>query len=163
MPAPALATFDPDLAIDAPQVASSARPDITIAVRQGATRCLVHAGYAPIWEFSLANNRRADICGLNQKGELVIVEVKSGILDFKTDNKWRDYAPFCDLFYLAVAPDFPLDLIPSEGEDAPGLIVADAFGAEIIRPAPRFDLVAARRKAVTLSFARHAALRALRV
>jgi hypothetical protein len=141
----------------------SARPDITIAVRQGATRCLVHAGYAPIWEFSLANNRRADICGLSQKGELAIVEVKSGVLDFKTDNKWRDYAPYCDLFYFAVTPDFPLELIPSDGDDAPGLIVADAFGAEIIRAAPRFDLAPARRKAVTLSFARHAALRALRV
>ncbi len=139
------------------------RPDITIAVRQGATRLLVHAGYAPIWEFSLANNRRADICALTPKGQLVIVEVKSGIEDYKTDNKWREYAPYCDLFYFAVTPDFPLDLIPSSGDDAPGLIVADAFGAEIIRPAPRFDLVAARRKAVTLSFARHAAMRALRI
>jgi hypothetical protein len=163
MSAPALASLDPVSDLEAPLVAISARPDITIAVRQGATRCLVHAGYAPIWEFSLANNRRADICGLSQKGELAIVEVKSGILDFKTDTKWREYAPFCDLFYFAVAPDFPLDLIPSQGEDAPGLIVADAFGAEIIRPAPRFDLAPARRKAVTLSFARHAAMRALRI
>lgn len=142
---------------------ASSRHDITIAVRQGATRCLIHAGYSPIWEFSLANNRRADICGLSPRGEIVIVEVKSGIHDFKSDNKWRDYAPFCDLFYFAVTPDFPVDLIPSQGEGAPGLIVADAFGAEITRPAPRFDLAAARRKAVTLSFARHAAMRALRV
>jgi hypothetical protein len=139
------------------------RPDITIAVRQGATRCLVHAGYSPIWEFSLANNRRADICGLSPKGELVIVEVKSGIEDFKADNKWHEYAPFCDLFYFAVMPDFPFDLIPSQADKAPGLIVADAFGAEIIRHAPRFDLAPARRKAVTLSFARHAAMRALRI
>jgi hypothetical protein len=145
------------------EVLAIGRPDITIAVRQGATRLLVHAGYAPIWEFSLANNRRADICGLSQKGELVIVEVKSGVEDYKSDSKWREYAPYCDLFYFAVAPDFPLDLIPSTGDDAPGLIVADAFGAEIVRHAPRFDLAGARRKAVTLSFARHGALRALRV
>ena len=163
MQSAALATCDPDTALDLVAPTSLARPDITIAVRQGATRCLVHLGYAPIWEFSLANNRRADICGLSQKGQLVIVEVKSGIHDFKADSKWRDYAPFCDLFYFAVSPDFPLDLIPSDGEDAPGLIVADAFGAEIVRGAPRFDLAPARRKAVTLSFARHAAMRALRV
>ena len=163
MLAPALSSFDPEPTQQAAVVANVYRPDITIAVRQGATRCLVHAGYAPIWEFSLANNRRADICGLNQKGELVIVEVKSGMLDYKTDNKWRDYAPFCDLFYFAVAPDFPLELIPADGDDAPGLIVADAFGAEIIRVAPRFHLAPARRKAVTLCFARHAAMRALRV
>jgi hypothetical protein len=163
MSAPALANLDADTTPEAGQLLPSARPDITIAVRQGATRCLIHAGYCPIWEFSLANNRRADICGLSQKGELVIVEVKSGIHDYKSDTKWRDYAPFCDLFYFAVTPDFPLDLIPSDGDDAPGLIVADAFGAEIVRTAPRFDLAPARRKAVTLSFARHAAMRALRI
>jgi hypothetical protein len=139
------------------------RPDITIAVRQGTTRLLVHSGFAPIWEFGLANNRRADICGVGSKGEIVIVEVKSGIEDFRTDAKWHEYAPYCDLFYFAVAPDFPFEMIPSDGDAAPGLIVADAFGAEIIRPAPRFTLAAPRRKAMTLSFARHAALRALRV
>jgi hypothetical protein len=143
--------------------APQARPEITFAVRQGSTRLLVHAGFAPIWEFSLANNRRADICGLNDKGVITIVEVKSGIEDYRTDAKWHEYAPFCDHFYFAVSPDFPFEMIPSEGEAAPGLIVADAFGAEILRPAPRFDLAPARRKAMTLSFARHAAMRALRV
>jgi hypothetical protein len=160
MVAPALILPDAEPAQEA---ATLCRPDITIAVRQGATRCMIHMGYAPIWEFSLANNRRADICGLSAKGELVIVEVKSGIEDYRADNKWHEYAPFCDLFYFAVAPDFPFDVIPSEEGRAPGLIVADAFGAEIIRKAPRFDLAPARRKAVTLSFARHAAMRALRV
>jgi hypothetical protein len=163
MPAPALAEFDPDAAQEATAQSTLCRPDITLAVRQGATRQLIHAGYSPIWEFSLANNRRADICGLSQKGVLVIVEVKSGVHDYRADSKWRDYAPFCDLFYFAVTPDFPVDLIPSSGDDAPGLIVADAFGGEIIRHAPRFDLAPARRKAVTLSFARHAAMRALRI
>ena len=159
----AFATLEPETIQGAVATTNLCRPEITLAVRHGSTRCLIHAGYSPIWEFSLANNRRADICGLSPKGELVIVEVKSGVLDYRTDTKWRDYAPFCDLFYFAVAPDFPLNLIPSDGENAPGLIVADAFGAEIIRQAPRFDLAPARRKAVTLSFARHAAMRALRI
>jgi len=161
--------LSPDLlSYSAPETMGSAampvaRPDVTLAVRTGATRCLIHAGYAPIWEFKLANNRRADICGLSQKGELVIVEVKSGVEDFKTDLKWPEYAPYCDLFYFAVAPDFPTDLIPSTKGQAPGLIVADMFGAEIVRPAPRFDLAPARRKSVTLRFAGHAAVRALRL
>jgi hypothetical protein len=163
MSASAQMALAPEISPDVADTLPQGRPDITIAVRQGATRCLVHAGYSPIWEFSLANNRRADICGLSQKGELVIVEVKSGIHDFKADNKWHEYAPFCDLFYFAVAPDFPMEMIPCEEGRAPGLIVADAFGAEIIRGAPRFDLAPARRKAVTLSFARHAAMRALRI
>jgi hypothetical protein len=159
----ALADYDLKAAQQASASSALCRPDITLAVRQGATRQLIHAGYSPIWEFSLANNRRADICGLNQKGILIIVEVKSGVHDYKADSKWRDYAPFCDLFYFAVTPDFPVDLIPSTGDNAPGLIVADAFGGDIIRHAPRFNLAPARRKAVTLSFARHAAIRALRI
>jgi hypothetical protein len=47
------------------------------------------------------------------------------------------------------------DLIP---EDV-GLIVADGFGGAILREAPLQTLVGARRKAVTLLFARLAALR----
>jgi hypothetical protein len=40
-----------------------------------------------------------------------------------------------------------------------GLIVADAWGAEILRHPDDRPLAAARRKAVTLGFARTAALR----
>ncbi|MEN9855517.1 MAG: hypothetical protein RL186_1678 [Pseudomonadota bacterium] len=162
MLAPLSLVTDPIEATVAAETVKPARPEMTVAIRQGATRCLVHAGYAPIWEFALANNRRADICGLGHKGELVIVEVKSGVEDYRADHKWREYAPFCDRFYFAVAPCFPLSLIPDTNGEAPGLIVGDAFGAEIIRPAPHFNLPPARRKAVTISFARHAALRGQR-
>ena len=54
---------------------------------------------------------------------------------------------------------FPIELIP----DACGLILADGFGAEIVRPAPEHRLAAARRKAVTLRFAHLAALRLQRL
>jgi hypothetical protein len=136
-----------------------ARPDVTLQVRAGATRLLLDCGWTPTWEFTLANNRRADICALGPKGELAIVEVKSGPEDFRVDMKWPEYGPFCDNFYFAVAATFPVAMLPPE----PGLIIADAFGAEIVRAAPRFDLAPARRKAVTLAFARHAAMRALRL
>ena len=63
--------------------------------------------------------------------------------------------PFCDRFYFAVMADFPQDLIP---EDV-GLIVADGFGGAVIREAPVAKLAGARRKAVTLKFARLAACR----
>ena len=128
-------------------------------MRAGATRLLVDLGFAPVWELTLASGRRADICGLGPKGELVIVEVKSGLEDFRTDGKWPEYAPWCDRFFFAVAPGFPLALL----DHAPcGLIVADRFGAGIVREAPVHPLAPARRKAMTLMFARHAAIRALR-
>ena len=49
--------------------------------------------------------------------------------------------------------DFPLELLP---EDT-GLIIADGYGAEIIRDAPENKLNAARRKRLTLKFARNTA------
>jgi hypothetical protein len=94
---------------------------------------------------------------LGPRGQIAIVEVKSGIEDFRADRKWGDYLPFCDAFYFAVAPEFPMDALPAE----PGLIVADAFDGAVVREAPAAPLAGARRKALTLAFARLAALRTL--
>ena len=63
--------------------------------------------------------------------------------------------PFCDRFYFAVGHDFPKELIPDEV----GLIVADAFGGAVLRDPEVVKLAAARRKAVTLRFARKSAQR----
>jgi hypothetical protein len=92
---------------------------------------------------------------LGPRGEIAICEVKSGLLDFKTDQKWHEYQPYCDAFYFAVAPEFPRDVLPDE----PGLIVADAFGGAVLRDAPVSLLAGARRKALTIAFARLAAFR----
>ena len=82
--------------------------------------------------------------------------LQSGVEDFKTDGKWPEYLPYCDAFAFAVAPEFPREILPQE----PGLIVADGFGGAILREAPVSPLAGARRKALTLAFARLAALRA---
>jgi hypothetical protein len=151
-----------DMPLEGPLEAApetTARPEITLLVRAGATRLLVDLGFAPIWELTLASGRRADICGLGPKGEIVIVEVKSGVEDFLSDGKWQQYAPWCDRFFFAVAPDFPMALLAGAPS---GLIVGDRFGAGVVREAPVHPLAAARRKAMTLKFARHAAIRALR-
>jgi hypothetical protein len=131
------------------------RPEITGAVTRGAARLLQALGYAPLAEVGLPNGRRADLMALGPKGEIAIVEVKSSLEDYRCDQKWGEYLPWCDAFYFAVAPEFPRHVIPDE----PGLIVADAFGGAILRDAPVVPLVTARRKALTLAFARLAALR----
>lgn len=133
------------------------RPETTIAVTRGAARLLVALNYAPISEVCLPNGRRADLMALGPKGDIAIVEVKSGPEDYLADRKWGDYLPYCDAFYFAVAPEFPRDLLPDE----PGLMVADGFGGAILRDAPSTPLAPARRKALTLSFARLAALRTM--
>lgn len=132
------------------------RPQITLGVTRGAWRLLSALGVAAAPEVCLPNGRRADLMGLSPKGQIVIVEVKSGLEDFRTDQKWREYGPYCDQFYFAVAPEFPQAILPDE----PGLIVADGFGGAVIREAPSALLAPARRKALTLSFARLTAARA---
>ena len=137
-------------------VITVSRPETTAAVTRGAARFLTALGYAPLTEVCLPNGRRAEIMAVGRKGEILIVEVKSSLEDFRTDQKWADYRPYCDAFAFAVAPEFPREVLPEE----PGLIVADGFGGEILRDASAVPLAGARRKALTLAFARLAALRA---
>lgn len=134
------------------------RPARTLEVSRGVVRLFVEMGISPLLEFSLVNGRRVDVAGLTARGRIVFAEVKSCRADFEVDDKWMDYLPYCDAFYFAVAPDFPREILPRRE----GLIFADAYGgAELVRPEDR-PLAPARRKAVTLRFARQAALRAAR-
>ena len=120
---------------------------------------VVAAGHAPLAEVTLPNGRRADLMAVSRKGELAIIEVKSGIEDYRVDRKWHEYLPYCDRFAFAVAPEFPQHILPEE----PGLIVCDGFGGAVLREAPATPLAPARRKALTIAFARLAAMRAMGV
>ncbi|MHB8529355.1 MAG: DNA repair putative endonuclease MmcB [Caulobacteraceae bacterium] len=137
-------------------VLTFSRPETTQAVCRGAGRLIADMGYAPLLEVGLPNGRRADIMALGRRGEIAIVEVKSGREDFLTDRKWGEYLPYCDAFFFAVAPEFPREILP----ETPGLIVADAFDGAVLREAPAIPLSGPRRKAITLAFARLAAMRA---
>lgn len=122
---------------------------------RGVCRHLLHRGFAPMTEVPLATGLRVDVMAIGPKGEIWIVECKSGRADFMTDRKWTGYLEWCERFFWAVDADFPVDLLPAET----GLIIADAFGAEIERTPEAWRLAGARRRAVTLRFARLAAAR----
>ena len=132
-----------------------AEPPLALAIARGVGRALAQLGYASLAEFPLANGRRADIIALSRRGELIIVEIKSSVADFRADHKWASYKDYADRLYFAVPQEFPEHLIP---EDC-GLMVADGFGAAILRHGVLGSLPAARRRAVTLRFALAAALR----
>lgn len=132
------------------------RPEITANVTRGAARLLTDLGYAPLAEVTLPNGRRVDLMALSPKGELAIIEVKSGIDDYRVDRKWHEYLPYCDRFAFAVAPEFPQAILPDE----PGLLVCDSFGGAVLREPPASPLAPARRKALTIAFGRLAAMRA---
>jgi hypothetical protein len=135
--------------------ASSSDPSGATQLARGVCRAFEQLGYVSLVEFLLANGRRADVLALGKAGDLVIVEIKSSLADFRADRKWTVYRDFSDRLYFAVANDFPRGLIPEEC----GLLVADSFGAALLRDGITTPLNAARRRALTLRFARTAAVR----
>lgn len=128
-------------------------------ILRGVQRLLRSHNFVSLAEMPLANSRRADVLALGPSNTMAnpiwIVEIKSSIADFRADQKWPEYRDYCDALFFAVTPDFPNEILPADT----GLILADAFGGEIIRPAPEHLLTTARRKALITSFAVLAARR----
>jgi hypothetical protein len=117
-------------------------------IARGVRRLLRARGFSSVTELTLADGRRADIAAVNRDGEVLIVEVKSSPADFRADRKWRDYAACCDRLYFAISARTPADLMPVET----GLIVADPYGAEIVREAELKRMTPASRRALLLRF-----------
>jgi hypothetical protein len=122
---------------------------------RGVCRHLLSHDFVSIEEFSPERGKRVDVMALGPKGEIWVVECKSGLADFRADAKWQGYLEWCDRYFWAVDEAFPADCLP----EGTGLILADAYDADILRMAPEHKLPAARRSALIRRFARHAALR----
>lgn len=145
-------------AITLPQQAEEALAPDALAVARGIARLFARNGIWCLPEMPLRNHRRADLMGLDENGRIVIVEIKVSRADLLGDSKWPDYLEFCDRFYWGVPPE--LDRAPLEGEaylpDRCGIIVADGYDAEIVRPAASVPLAAARRRTEVERLARTA-------
>jgi len=133
--------------------------EAALDIARGTTRLFASHGLVLLPEFVLANGRRADLIGLAPDGGVTTVEVKLCLADFRSDTKWADYLAYADRFYFAVNGDFPLDVLPANV----GIVIADRYGAEIVRESPVAKLPAARRKALTLSVAQAACRRLMRL
>lgn len=142
--------FDPTEATDGRQ------SEAALEIQRGVVRVLSQHACSSVTELALPNGRRADVTGLTKRGDIWIVEIKSSLTDFQVDQKWPEYNAFCDLFFFAVKPDFPISVLPQ----GTGLIIADNYGGELVRSPEPQRLAAARRKTMTLKFA-HAAARRL--
>lgn len=129
--------------------------ETALAVARGTMRLLLSHGFACVSELPLPSGRRADLVALDGAGEIWIVEIKSSIADFRADQKWQDYRMHCDRLFFATTLDVPCEIFPKDT----GLIVADAFGAQIVCDAPSHRLPAPTRKAMMLRFGQCAALR----
>ena len=126
-----------------------------LAIARGTARYLHALGYCVVSELALPSGRRADLVALGGDGEIIIVEIKSSVADFRADRKWTDYRAHCDRLFFATVVDVPCEIFPPDA----GLIVADAFGASILSEAPEHRLPAATRKTIMLRFGHAAALR----
>lgn len=126
---------------------------------RGVGRLLSSMHHAVLTEFVPARGLRVDVISIGPKGEVWIVECKSCRADFLSDRKWQGYLEWCDRYFWAVDAGFPQEMLP----EGAGLIMADAYGAEIARMAPETRLAAARRTRLTRDVARAASLRLLAV
>ena len=138
-------------------------PLTAVDVVRGTCRLLWLQGGSPLTEVTLADGHRADIMALNGRGEILIVEIKVSAADLLGDRKWHHYRDFADRFAWAVPPHLADHLAAERfAPEACGLLVADRHEALWVREACEAKLAPARRKAVTLAFARTGAERALR-
>ena len=122
-------------------------------VVRGTRRLLRARNIATVTELVLADGRRADIVGLGPDGSVTIVEVKSSVADFRADRKWSFYRAFCDRLFFAIPVTVPATIMPDET----GLIVADGYGADVVREALEQKLAGATRRAMMIRFAQAAA------
>jgi hypothetical protein len=129
--------------------------ETALAIARGTGRLLRSLDFCCVSELPLPSGRRADIVAVDNSGEVWIVEIKSSVADFRADQKWMDYRLHCDRLFFATTMDVPCEIFPQDT----GLIVADAFGAEIKCEAPEHRLPAATRKSMLLRFGQTAAMR----
>ena len=145
----------PDCFVDQPPIAGE--------VARGVTRLFCRQDLFAICEVPLPNGRRADMMAIDSKGQLTIVEIKVSRADLMGDGKWPDYLAHCDRFYWGLPPSLDRACLDGEGfmPQACGVIVADGYDAEIVRPAPALPLAAASRKCEIERLARAALRRQL--
>lgn len=80
------------------------RKDITKLLTKAAIGYWVKKRYACLSELGVMpwGKRRADVVAVNHRGEIIILEIKSGLADFQTDFKLQHYLEFANRTYLVM-------------------------------------------------------------
>ena len=127
--------------------------ETALLVARGVRRMLRAHGFSSVTELALLSGRRADIVALHFDGTVHIIEIKSSLADFRADSKWPDYRAHCDRLFFAIPESLSPGIMPGDA----GLIVADAYGAHVLRDAPEHRMASATRRALLVRFAQAAA------
>ncbi len=136
-------------------IADGRQSDMALTIARGTRRLLRNLRFSTLTELPLASGRRADIVALAADGTIIIVEIKSSLADFRADQKWPEYRFHCDRLYFAISDNLAPEIMPADA----GLIIADGFGAAVLREAPAHKLAASTRRAMLMRFAHAAAHR----
>ena len=114
-----------------------------------------HLRYGCFLEVGVAawGRRRADFVALKISGEIVIVEIKSGMADFKADHKYEEYIPHCNRLYFCFP--YPMDVTLPDGV---GVLVPSANGyLRVLRKAKHRPMAGRDRRNLVLRLAWRAA------
>ena len=118
---------------------------------RGLCRHLRHHNFVGLTEFVPVRGLRVDVIAVGPKSEIWVIECKSSRADFAGDHKWQGYLEWCDRYFWCVDSDFPAEILPPDT----GLIIADAYDAQILSYGPETKLPAARRKKLITKIARN--------
>lgn len=144
----------------APSVAAKAagiRAKTAVALKQAAAYLFFKYRFSCHFEVGIQawGSRRVDIIGNKISGQIVIVEVKSSVADFRNDTKFHEYLPYCDRFYLATTCKVwqkiqdDKALLEKLGKRAGVIVLNDVTGyADIKRPAKSEDVEPETRMSV---------------
>ena len=113
----------------------------TQRITDAIARSYFEQGDGVLREFKLKNRRRVDLITINDKGWIIIIEIKSSPEDFLSDKKWGEYIDWADQFYFGVAHNFPISILPKEH----GIITTDGFDVYQAQPSPIHKLNGSRR------------------
>lgn len=82
------------------------------ALKKASAFMFFRYGYSMTTELGVMKwgRRRADVIGNKISGDLVLIEVKSSVADFRADKKWTEYLPFADRVYLALTKEVALKI-----------------------------------------------------
>ena len=141
--------------LKSPALQDGRQSETALLIARGTRRMFRKLDFSTVAELPLLSGRRADIVALAPDGTILIVEIKSSIADFRGDCKWQHYRAHCDRLFFAIPETVPSEIMPQDT----GLILADAYGAEILREAPEHRMASATRRAMLMRFAHAAANR----
>jgi len=124
------------------------RKHIADVLKQAAAYAFFRYGYSMSFEVGLKawGSRRADILGNKINGDLVLLEVKSSVADFRSDTKWHEYLDYADRVYLVFTKEVARKIhdepeLKARIPKRVGVMVLEDYGyTRVVKNAQRVDV-----------------------